>query len=144
MSVFNFYDDVYAGYLPVGYSDKKGKVVVYPDTSAPYILGLMYCATKCANGYYISESMINPTKKCDGIWSNILVNEYKEIWKTYKGDHRDTLTSRILDNDGYKEIYWYALKDSLLTSGGRFDINKINEKIGAKEFFTYKGVKRVK
>ena len=132
--VFKYKNEDYVNYVGVHYSEKKNKVVGYPDsTGNTPSLGLNGFAGKCSNGYY---------------YTDITFSEYKEIWKTIGSkDMRDTLTSRVIDRDPYEEIYSLHY-DSVLykhdEGGVTPNIDKINELIESGEFFTYKGVERVK
>ena len=146
--VFKYKNDNYASYVAVTYSDKKKCVVGYPDSigNTPS-LGLNSCAIKCSNGYYFASIEGYSAKSIRGCYTDIKFSEYKEIWKATKGkDIRDTLTSRVIDQDPYAEIYSLHYDTVLYKHEGGVSINidKINEMIESGELFTYEGVERVK
>ena len=146
--LFKFNGD-YERYIPVGYSDKKNKVIAYPNPSSPFTCGLIYSSTKCSNGYFLDRQVLADPRKWKNnaiAYTNITVNEYKEIWNINTIDIRDTLTSRIIDKDPYKEIYVFSRTDTILCQGIYQEPNydKINELIESGELFTYEGVERVK
>ncbi len=143
--VFKYKNENYANYVAVAYSDKKNRVTGYPDSSYAFSFGLR--GEKCSGDYYISSIEGCSPKDIRGCFTDITVSEYKEIWKATKGkDIRDTLTSRVIDRDPYAEIYSLHYDTVLYKHEGGVSINidKINELIESGEFFTYKGVERVK
>ena len=144
--VFNYQKDEYAKYVMVGYSEEKNKVVAYPDSSSPFTLGLNYRARTCSNGYYLTDTYVSSKSEFRGYITDITGSEYKEIWKATEGkDIRDTLTSRIVDKDAYKEIYKIKVaRDSVIFPMTDLNLDKLNEMIESGEFFTYEGVERVK
>ncbi|MBR5434205.1 MAG: hypothetical protein IK117_07200 [Bacteroidales bacterium] len=144
--VFNYQKDEYAKYVMVGYSEEKNKVVAYPDSSSPFTLGLNHRARKCSNGYYLTDTYVSSKSEFRGYITDITGSEYKEIWKATEGkDIRDTLTSRIVDKDAYKEIYKIKVaRDSVIFPMTDLNLDKLNEMIESGEFFTYEGVERVK
>lgn len=147
--VFKYKNEDYVNYVGVHYSEKKNKVVGYPDsTGNTPSLGLNGFAGKCSNGYYFASIEGCSAKSIRGCYTDITFSEYKEIWKTIGSkDMRDTLTSRVIDRDPYEEIYSLHY-DSVLykhdEGGVTPNIDKINELIESGEFFTYEGVERVK
>ncbi|MBO7055524.1 MAG: hypothetical protein J6W37_09080, partial [Bacteroidales bacterium] len=107
--------------------------------------------TKCSNDYFLKTYVLgdprNLVKKNTAAYTDITVEEYKEIWKAMEGkDICDTLASRIIDKDPYKEIYVFSRTDTILCQGIYQEPNfdKINEMIESGEFFTYEGVERIK
>lgn len=147
--LFKFNGD-YEQYIPVGYSNKKNKVVAYPSPSNPFASGLIYGSEKCSNDYFLDQSVLADPRKWNNnntiVYTDISVDEYKEIWDINTIDIRDTLTSRIIDKDPYKEIYLFPRTDTILCQGKYQEPNfdKINEMIESGEFFTYEGVERIK
>lgn len=144
--VFNFQKDEYAKYVMVGYSEKKNKVVAYPDSSSPFTLGLNYRARTCSNGYYLTDTYVSSKSEFRGYITDITGSEYKEIWKATEGkDIRDTLTSRMVDKNAYKKIYKIkSVRDTVIFPMTDLNLDKLNEMIESGEFFTYEGVERVK
>lgn len=144
--VFKYKNENYANYVGVVYSEKKNKVVGYPDSSEVFSMSLVP-ATKCSNGYYCGHSAISP-KSIRGCYTDITFSEYKEIWEATEGkDILDTLTSRVIDRDPYEEIYRLHYDTILYKHEGGcvgFNLDKINEMIESGEFFTYEGVERIK
>ena len=141
----------YENFVMVGYSVEKNKLVAYPDTSDCKTLSTSRNITKCSNDYFLNTYVLgdphNLVKKNTSAYTNITINEYKEIWRIMDGkDICDTLASRIIDKDPYKEIYIIMRADTILCQGKYQEPNydKINEMIESGEFFTYEGVERVK
>ena len=144
--LFNYQKDEYAKYVIVAYSEKENKVVAYPDSSSPFSLGLNYRARKCSNGYYLTDTYVNSKSEFRGYITDITGSEYKEIWKATEGkDIRDTLTSRIVDENAYKEVYKIiSRRDTVIFPMTDLNLDNLNEMIESGEFFTYEGVERIK
>ena len=149
--VLSKYNGDYEHFVMVGYSAEKNKLVAYPDSSDCGTLANSSHITKCSNDYFLDTYVLgdphNLVKKNTAAYTNITVDEYKEIWRASEGkDIRDTLASRIIDTDPYKEIYIIMRADTILCQGKYQEPNydKINEMIESGEFFTYEGVERVK
>lgn len=147
--LFKFNGD-YEQYVPVAYSDEKKKLIAHPSPSNPFAAGLICSSKKCSNNYFLDiQVLVDPRKWGNNTtaYTDITVEEYKEIWKVMEGkDIRDTLASRIIDKDPYKEIYVFPRTDTILCQGIYQEPNfdKINEMIESGEFFTYEGVERIK
>ncbi|MCQ2607730.1 MAG: hypothetical protein MJ197_03480 [Bacteroidales bacterium] len=144
--LFNYQKDEYAKYVMVAYSEEKNKVVAYPDSSLPFTLGLNYRARKCSNGYYLTDTYVSSKSEFRGYITDITGSEYKEIWKATDGkDIRDTLTSRIVDKNAYKEVYKIiSPRDTVIFPTTDLNLDNLNDMIESGKFFTYEGVEKVK
>ena len=106
------------------------------------------------NGYFFLNHIYTHS-----VFTDITFTEYNEIWeKTLNGEIKnivDTLNTRIIDNDPFKDAYTVPNQDIFLKSTPvviddkeyykvSTNIDKINEMIESGEFFTYEGVERVK
>ena len=135
--VFKYKNEEYANYLTVIYSEEKKSVVGYPGLSDLPGSWILSSEARCSNGYYINTQVSGAKYHIHDCYTDITVEEYKDIWQATIDKHidmRDTLTSRIIDRDPYEELYDVK----------KIGVDKIKEMIESGEFFTYEGVERVK